>query len=221
VKHASITVTQEHALVDRLLAEPVGWNRLFIGGFPTDGVGLKRVPLGDVPAKPHNKGDVDILLVGENRPEDSVAIEAKRLTVTAAAVQTLSVYNLGELKKAVEQANRLAHIGFSQAFLYLFVLIDTRERNEQNARTESWDGAPMEIRGMIETEVRMRQPELDPRVGLFVLSFTQPVDDAPFDVGSFHGNLSQSVTAVQQSLELTKWVAEKVVSHPCRTVLKP
>ena len=166
MKHPSITVTREHDLVDRLLAEPVGWNRLInISGFPSDGVALKRVPLGGVPAKPHNKGDVDILLVGKNRPQDSIAIEAKRLTVPAAAIENLNVYNLGELKKAVEQANRLAEIGFSEAYLYVFVVIDTRA---QNAGTESWRGAPMEVRAKIENDLAMGQSELDPRVGLFV-----------------------------------------------------
>jgi hypothetical protein len=216
VNHPSITRICEHDMVDRLLSEPGGLNRIInISGFPSDGVALTRVPLDDVPAKPDNNGDVDILLVGENRPEDSVAIEVKRLTVPAAAVRNLSVYNVGELKKAGEQASKLARIGFARAYLYAFVAVDTRE---QNAGTDSWNGAPMEVRGMIENELRMRRPELDPRVGLYVPSFTQPVDEAPLVAGSFHGHLRRPATPVRQSLQLTKWIAQKVISHPHRII---
>jgi hypothetical protein len=69
--------------------------------------------------------DVDLLLVEPNAPEAAVAIEIKRIRVHARTFAGGIPNKLQEYEKAVQQANRLARVGFAQVYLYVFVVVDS------------------------------------------------------------------------------------------------
>ncbi len=97
---------------------------------------------------PHeeDKGDVDILLYNRDRPQHSVAIEVKRVKFSSEAIVTLRPNKVHELAKGVEQANRLARIGFSQVYFYPFIVVDSRVRNGGH---NTWAGTSMEAKELI------------------------------------------------------------------------
>lgn len=84
------------------------------------------------------KGDVDILLARLDRPDRSIAIEVKRIKVGRRAFETGKINRATAIQEGVEQANRLARVGFHHVYLYAIVLVDSREHN----RGEWTYGAP-------------------------------------------------------------------------------
>lgn len=105
---------------------------------------------------------------------------------------------LQEFEKAVQQANRLAHVGFG--YLYVIVVVDARE---QNAGKLTYQGLSSELKSLVASVVSTRG--LDARVGLCDLEFTQPMDYVPFTVGTHGLHLHRLAKAVPQSRELTQW----------------
>jgi hypothetical protein len=159
------------------------------------------VPLSGLPDKP--RGDVDILLVVPGRPDLATAIQVKRIKVGAAALRTRRPNKLHELKKGVRQANVLARIGFSQVYLYVFVVVDSRE---QNAGRISYDGPSSELRSLIRQVISPRG--LDQRVGLIHFEFVQPMDDEPLGSGTYGADLVRLAESMAQPPEVTTWVAQ-------------
>src|SRR5205807_941816 len=106
------------------------------------------------------------------RPDLAIAIEAKRVKVRSGRLNKLH-----DFKKGVRQANLLARIGFSQVYLFVFVVVDSRE---QNAGRMSYDGTDSYLRSVIEQAISVS--DLDPRVGLMHYEFVQPMDHAPLCV---------------------------------------
>ena len=139
----SIADINEALLVEMLLASsPVQRDRIIgLHGIANDVQDFQAVPLTDVPGD-ITRGDIDILLCSPERPEQATAIQVKRVKVGPEAMRTGKPNKLPDLKKGVEQANRLAEIGFSQVYLYIFIVVDSREKN---AGQYSFSGASTEI----------------------------------------------------------------------------
>ncbi|HXX18375.1 MAG TPA: hypothetical protein VEJ46_03145 [Candidatus Acidoferrum sp.] len=212
MKHDSVVQIAEAQLVSGLLASDAIVRERVVGicGIPSDAIDLQCVPLVDVPAPPDNNGDVDILLFTPKCPDRVTAVEAKRVVIPSTAIRNGVAYKLEELKKGVKQANKLARIGFHQVYLYIFVVVDSRE---QNAGTNSLAGAPREIDGQVESEISKRLHELEPRVGLYACHLIQPVDSEPFYEDSFLGRLHRPASPVQQPTALTDWVDRQCRRH--------
>jgi hypothetical protein len=87
---------------------------------------------------------------------------------------------LQELKKAYKQANRDAQVGFSQVYLYVFVVVDSRE---QNLGKTTYAGISTKLRALVDRAISLSQ--LHNRVGLIQIDLTQPMDYAPLLVGTF------------------------------------
>ena len=200
----SIAEIDEADLVKRLLASSQVQRDRIIGlhGIAKDVQDFQAVPLTGVPGK-ITRGDIDILLCSPHIPEDAVGIEAKRVKVGTAAMRSGKPNKLSDLRKGVDQANRLAKIGFSQVYLYIFIVVDSRE---QNAGKYSFSGVSTEIKGNIDRTIGMEVLNLCGRVGIYQCEFTQPMDDEPLSVGAFHGYLRKKAQRVEQSQELTQWV---------------
>jgi hypothetical protein len=204
--HDSIAEIDETKLVKLLLADPYrreGVVRLY--GIPNDAAHFQNVPLVGIPGDV--RGDVDILLCSPHRPDLATAIEVKRVKVGWDEICSGQPSKLGRLKKAVGQANKLAGIGFSQVYLYVFVVVDSRE---QNGGEYSFEGASMELKDVIQCEVSKRLGDLVPRVGLLQCEFTQPMDSTPLEEGASGLRLVRSATRVEQTPELTEWVRQTI-----------
>lgn len=132
-------------------------------------------------------GDADIVLFSREHPEQTVAIEVKRIKFGISALRPGGRPNkLHEYKKAVEQANRLHEVGFWKVYLYAITVVDAREQNapKLNSGKLVFDGLSMEWRSFLASLVTTNG--LRPNVGLCALDLTQTMDDEPFVVGS-HG----------------------------------
>lgn len=204
VVHPSISDIEEASLVERLLADRhLRSNLLGIRGIPADALYLQKVHLDGIPAGVVT--DVDILLCAPGRPDSAIAIEAKRVKVGPKALRSRRPNKLHELKKGVRQANLLAGIGFSQVYLFVLVVVDSRE---ENAGKISYGGADSQLRSLIGQAISVSG--LNPRVGLVHYEFVQPMDHASLGVGAlgaYGAHLVRSAQAVPQAAELTRWVA--------------
>ena len=148
-------------------------------------------------------GDVDILVLPEGHPERATAIQVKRFKVSAKGVRTGKPNGLGEFKKGIKQANRNAVLGFSQVYLWVFVLVDTRERNGGRF---SYEGLGSKLRSHINQVVSTAG--LDPRVGLMQFEWVQPMDRPPLALGTYGGHLHRLAEPADQPSDLTHWLAE-------------
>lgn len=174
---------------------------LNIHGIPRESIPFQRVPLNGLPGTP--VGDVDILLSVPGRPELATAIQVKRVKVGAAALRDQRPNKLQEFKKGVRQANLLAKIGFSLVYLYVFVVVDSREIN---AGRSLYKGLTKELRSLIERAISPHG--LHVRVGLMYHEFVQPMDNVPLGTGTYFGHLVRSARPISQPAEVTSWVAQ-------------
>jgi len=218
--HPSIAGIQEAELVDLLLGD-TGWRSRVVGlaGIPDDVVVYQRIPLEAASSDEKDLGDIDILLCPPGGPDQSTAIQVKRLKAqafSAGQADTLGDYDdgvpfcpgqvngVGNLAEGVRQANHLARIGFSQVYLYVFVVGDARE---QTAKQGPLANITPELRSFIDSKVRDSQRDLDPRVGLFRCEFIQPEDEVPLGPGAFTGSLIRLAQHQTQSQHLTQSIA--------------
>jgi hypothetical protein len=209
----SIADITEADFIKRLLADSYWRSRVFnIFGMPAEptafaSVGLKGAP-GDF------LGDIDVLLCPRSQPELATAISVKRIKFGANAVRSGQPNKLHELKKATEQANRLADVGFHLVYSFVFVAIDTREQNVGEKIT--FAGLPVELKQFVHNAVTVQG--LNPRIGLYRTEYVQPMDDAPFVTGSFYGFLARNAEPVQQVDNLTEWVSQVMLRE---TAIEP
>jgi hypothetical protein len=207
-KHASITEIPEALLIKRLMSNTYRRPYLLsIRGIPPQSIPFQRVPLRGLPGGP--EGDVDILLCVPDQPGLATAIEVKRIKVGTRALRNRRPNKLTGLRKGVRQANLLAGIGFWQVYLYVFVVVDSRE---QNAGRITYKGIPTELQASIG---RVIPPNgLDSRVGLMYLQFVQPMDYEPLHVGADYCHLVRLAKPAAQSAAVTAWVAQVTAARP-------
>ena len=130
-------------------------------------------------------------------------IEVKRIKVSGAAFKTGRPNKLHEYDKAVKQANRLAQVGFAQVYLYVIVVVDSRENNEGRY---TYNGLTAELRAKIEAIFSLEQ--LESRIGLVRHEFVQSMDHPPLELGTYSGHLirlAQEVPPVGGSHGVDSW----------------
>lgn len=204
LSHRSIADVSEHDLVDRILTDPLWHADLFeIFGNPKEPRYKTRVRLDDAPNEP--KGDVDVLFCAPPNFGETVAVEVKRIKCGMASLRPGGRPNkLHEYEKAVDQANRLADIGFWKVYLYVITVVDARE---QNAGKISYSGLSTKLKSLVSSV--MTTERLQPRIGFCSLDFTQPMDHAPFSVGTRGMSIQRLATPYSQSADLTRWIGKK------------
>lgn len=173
---------------------------LNISGIPSQPEIRDRVSLARLPGQ--GDGDVDILAWAKAAPEGATAIEVKRIKVGASAFVSGRANKLQEYEKASRQANRLARIGFWQVYLFVLVVVDSRERN---AGRLTYEGASRDLETVIASTITVSG--LEPAVGVVRHDFIQPMDRAPLGVGAGGSQLVRLATASAQRDEVTKWVS--------------
>jgi hypothetical protein len=169
-------------------------NLLSIHGFPDAPIDRQTVSLKGFSDRV--RGDVDILVCERACPELSIAIEVKWVKVCNENINKLEEY-----RKGIRQANLLSELGFSQVWLYVLVVVDTRERN---AGRYCYDGLDSKQKSKINQALTITG--LNDRVGVIHHNFVQPMDYAPLTVGFSGGHIVRMATPVVQSSALTGWV---------------
>ncbi|HVB57402.1 MAG TPA: hypothetical protein VNE63_13395, partial [Candidatus Acidoferrales bacterium] len=110
---------------------------------------------------------------------------------------------LNGLEEGVSQTNALADLRFSQVYLYVFVVVDSRQNHAENP---SCYGATPELKSVIQQCLSRCQVSLQPSAGLYQREFIQWEDQAPLTVGGYNGHLHRIATRIQQSPGVTEWV---------------
>ena len=207
MEHRSIADIPESELVRMLLSDPQRrMDLLGIKGVPSDALDFQGVPLDSVPG--NFRGDIDILLCTKDRPDSAIAIEVKKIKVGASTFQSGSPNRLEGVIEGIAQANRLARVGFSRVYLYVCVTVDSRERN---AGQTGYKGLTQKLRDKIRNTITTSG--LDPRIGLVVFGFVQPMDYPPLTVGTGDTHLERLATEAAQPATLTTWVAQWIAGH--------
>ena len=173
---------------------------------PDDPVVLQKVPLQDAPGD--FVGDVDVLLCAPDRPSVATAIEVKRVKIGASAFRSGQPNKLREYRKAVRQANLLVKVGFAQVYLYVIVVVDSRENNDGRY---TYDGPTPELHAAVESTISLEK--LEPRVGLVRYEFVQSMDHPPLTLGTSGGSLARLAQAAPQRTDVTTWVAGLVAAR--------
>lgn len=201
LKHDSIANIPEDQLVERLLSDPLWGTQFFeLAGMRRGMASRQRVLLNSAPG--NFRGDVDALFCDPNHPDQAVAYQVKRIKFGINQLRSRTPSKLQEYKKVAQQANLLARMGFWQVYAYVVVVVDARE---QNAGRQTYAGLSSELKSLVASAISTAP--LDGRVGLGTLDFTQPMDYAPFTVGTHGLHLHRLSTPAAQSQDLTKWVA--------------
>ena len=204
-EHDSVADIHEDKLVEYLLAVPY-WRQWMFGhyGIPADPIYKERVSLHTVPGGLPRKGDIDVMLCGLGRFEETVAYQVKRVKVNLAQLRAKAPGKLRDLKEAVRQANLLAEIGFWKVYLYIFALIDARALNLLSEDRLHFN----EIKHKISLAIGNSITDLNSSVGVFAVELVQTTDSRPTTFDQAGGHLLRQATAVPQSYELTKWISE-------------
>jgi hypothetical protein len=155
------------------------------------------------PVTGRQRGDIDILTMPPASPNAAVAIEAKCVRVPPIAFKTIEPNGLSNWRKGISQANKSAALGFHKVYLYMFLLIDSREQDNRSF----FRGATPELMERVHSALRLS--ELDPRVGVVENQFVQPFDRPPFMTGGASSQILRFATEVEQPAEITAWVTEQ------------
>ena len=197
----SVADIAEGELVSELVGD-LHWRDfvLSIKGMPERPRIMQQVPLAAAPGTAG--GDIDVLLVSPGWPSEATAIEVKRIRFGAAAFRTGGQPNkLHEYRKGVSQANRLHCLGFHQVYLYVLVVVDSREKNQGRV---SYEGLSSEQESVVEATVSLA--DLHPTVGLVVCTFVQAMDHPPLTIGASGEDLKRLATPCTQPRGLTDWL---------------
>jgi hypothetical protein len=215
--HRSIADIPESELIEKVLRDWHYRQSLFnIKGLNFDDAQvLKEVEL--CRFRKDLAGDIDILVIPRSAPSESAAIQVKRFKakVSLDDAHTGHPRRLEEVfAKGVHQANELARIGFSQVYLWVFVAIDTREQNLGRYCYDGPDSIPQPRRPgePLRPSLRCRVDSaisagsLAARVGLMKFEWTQPMDRAPLELGTYGGSLERLAVSGTQPVELSAWL---------------
>jgi hypothetical protein len=207
--HTSLAEIPEEPLVSRIVSDPIWGSEFFqFADMPSGMIHRRCVSLDTAPDNP--EGDIDILFCAPQLPSQAVAYQVKRIKFGINQLRNGTPGKIGELRKLAQQSNLLARMGFWQVYAYVVVVVDARE---QNAGKITYQGLTSRMRSAVYSAVSTHL--LDERVGLGILDFTQPMDHAPFTVGTHGLDIRRFSKAATQGEELTKWVAN-IFSAPDR-----
>jgi hypothetical protein len=203
--HESLAAISEGQLVRCLLTNAVWRSRL---------LGLQCIA-DDVEAYPEvslrdlgKKGDVDILAVTPDRPEQGTAIQVKRVKVSEQAFGSRKPNRLSAVDELKRQTNLLVGLGFAQVIASVIVVVDSRM---QNRGAYSFAGLDDELRSTIDNYLKVGG--LDPVAGFMRYELVQPMDDRPLGTGTYEGRLLRNPTIRQQAPEVTAWI-KRIVAKP-------
>jgi hypothetical protein len=199
----SLAEVTESALLEQLMADPTWWRGrvMNVVGFPDYAQYIREISCSGLPGE--LVGDIDILVVPDAEPAQSIAIQAKCIKVGPGAFATGEPNRIGKLPKLHQQANLLARVGFSQTYCYVFVLVDSRENNAGEFR---YDGLNAKLRERLDSLDLLSG--LDERIGVIRFDLVQPIDDRPLGTGSFVGRPVRIAKPQVQPQEITQWVLE-------------
>ena len=205
--HNSIADIREEELVQYLLAVPY-WRHWMFGhqGIPEDPIYRERVSPEAAPNGPKFKSDIDLVLCGRGRFDETVVYQVKRVKVSLSQLRFSAPGKLQDLDRGIMQTNLLVDSGFWKVYFYVIALIDARELNLLSGD----ENRPLfnEVRQKINSAIGHSIGTLKTRAGVFSTELVQLTDSPPTRFEQAGGHRIRPSTASLQSNELTKWVSE-------------
>lgn len=175
--HQSIATIPEKELVAHVLNDVHYRDTLFnIKGMHTRDAGiLEQIELRHF--RSDLTGEIDIVVVPAKQPELSTAIQVKRFkAIVSRNEEGFDAPEVGHPKrfqelfaKGVRQANETKRVGFAQVYLWIFIAIDTRARNNG---WYTYDGPDSLLRSRIQHAIS--PVGLDPTIGSWNLTGCSP-----------------------------------------------
>jgi hypothetical protein len=208
--HRSITAIKEPELVAHVLSDPHYRQTLLnVKGMFTDG-GVGLLEQVDLRAFDQgHRGDIDILVIPRGQPEVSTAIQVKRFAATVGIDEdgrdVIGGAYPNRLRKlmadGVRQANLTKRLGFAQVYLWVFVVVDSRSRNNG---WYTYDAGDSVLHGRIRQAIS--PVGLEPSIGLIAFEWTQPMDRPPLELATHGGSLTRLAEVTPQPEALTQRV---------------
>ncbi len=145
-----------------LLLSELGLDHCFVLG-----IRVTEPFISDRQTKP---GDIDLLACSHADPQATVAIECKRVKVRIEDDRSTRITKLRDAIGGIRQANALAELGFSRAYLLLLLVTDGRPRTDVNFLFRGAADAGYDL--MLDFDEWV---SLHPDVGILFGEITQPV----------------------------------------------
>ncbi len=127
----SITNKHEKQIITWLFQNAL-FKRMFYGELKIKETSIVNVEVKEpVISSPNKKpGDIDILLCDINKPNEAIALEAKRIKTIVKKNGNDKINKIEDIKSGIFQANGLREMGFYNSYLALFIETDGRERQD-------------------------------------------------------------------------------------------
>ena len=203
--HDSIAKVKEAEFIRKLLNHVYYSHAMFgLKDLPIDNAALPQIDRRHYGAE--LKGDFDILVVPRETPELTTAIQVKRLGVKVGGadqpkLETIAGRAQRLFDEGVTQTSWDERLGFWQVYLWMFILVDSREQNEGRY---TYEGGSVNVMSRATSPISpSRLPE---RVGLMTMEWVQPMDRPPLELGTSGGQLARLAQRRPQPPELTEWL---------------
>jgi hypothetical protein len=204
VEEDNVTKEGEEAIIKWLLGSPAKDLLLRVLGVGRDSFiaySVKRPVIENPQKKP---GDIDILICGEHRADQAIAIQCKPVKVIAFNQEEDDVSKLPDIKDAVLQANKQRdNLGFYRNYLAVIVKAYGRKRTQSNTLFRGPNQNTMKLL----YEFPQRE-SLHNDVGILFIDVSQPTGksyDQMAVVGICH---DQQAAHLEQSPNLTNRIKE-------------
>jgi hypothetical protein len=156
-------------------------------------------------------GDIDVLIVDSQLPQESIAIECKRVKIRVIAEGAHHVNLFEHVLEGVHQANSLREFGFFQTYLCVIAVVDASAQQEWNIPNRGLDPAATHHYGEHKTFARFiafpGREELHKEIGIILLEVIQPTGRPITELLSLGICVHHPPTPQQQRPDITNKVA--------------
>ena len=125
------------------------------------------------------EGDIDLVICERSAPNQSVAIEAKRVKVEIIGPEEDKLHKIRDIGKGVEQANRLHRkFGFFQHYLAVVTAVEAIEQTDTNIPCRGLRSYSTDLFDDRKTHTRIvdfpGRNKLNPEIGIIFMEVVQP-----------------------------------------------
>jgi hypothetical protein len=203
-EEGDVTKEGEEAIIKWLLCSPASDLLLRVLGVGQDSFIAYSVKQPVVVNPQKKPGDIDILICGERRADQAIAIQCKPIKVVAFNQEEDDINKLPDIKDAVLQANKQReNLGFHRNYLAVIVKAYGRKRTQNNSLFRGPNQSTMKLL----YEFPQRE-SLHSDVGILFIDVSQPTGksyDRMAVVGICH---DQQAAHLDQSPNLTNRIKE-------------
>lgn len=155
-------------------------------------------------------GDIDVLICRADDPTQAVAVECKRVEVTAVSSLDDDVHKINDIKNGANQTKAMRQMGFHRTFLCVIVQVDGRNRKEFNTLFRG-----LNSRATFDGERKTRKTIYEfPQSGLFhedvgfiFIEVIQPTGKSFESMGGICLRMERDAKRIDQPSELSNRVA--------------